>query len=390
LRKEIRTVARERTGGIVERKDGRIFARITHIDEDGRRRQIMRAAKSRTEARRTIKRMYDEIDKVGASVVDADKRTFADVAKDYKSVRLQPARYVGERKVAGVRSLRPALDAYNALVSYFGKRRVKSIKHSDIERYKLHRLDTPTIHNKPRSITSVNRELQLLRAVFRFAIREGVMLRSPFELGAPLISVADERKRERILSYAEETRLLASCINRRAHIRPLIITALDTGMRRGELFALRWSDIDFASGIISIRATTTKTLSARTVGMTTRVREELQRLRDVAPDDPQRSVFGIKDTVKTGFMAALREAGIESLRFHDLRHTAITRMIEGGMKSPAVMKISGHTQMTTFIRYVNPNTDAVRNGAEMLDAYNTAQAAASAEKHFKVEVETVN
>lgn len=383
-------MARERTGGIVERKDGRIFARITHIDEDGRRRQIMRAAKSRTEARRTIKRMYDEIDKVGASVVDADKRTFADVAKDYKSVRLQPARYVGERKVAGVRSLRPALDAYNALVSYFGKRRVKSIKHSDIERYKLHRLDTPTIHNKPRSITSVNRELQLLRAVFRFAIREGVMLRSPFELGAPLISVADERKRERILSYAEETRLLASCINRRAHIRPLIITALDTGMRRGELFALRWSDIDFASGIISIRATTTKTLSARTVGMTTRVREELQRLRDVAPDDPQRSVFGIKDTVKTGFMAALREAGIESLRFHDLRHTAITRMIEGGMKSPAVMKISGHTQMTTFIRYVNPNTDAVRNGAEMLDAYNTAQAAASAEKHFKVEVETVN
>ncbi len=253
-----------------------------------------------------------------------------------------------------------------------------------------HRLDTPTIHNKPRSITSVNRELQLLRAVFRFAIREGAMLRSPFELGAPLISVADERKRERILSYDEETRLLASCTNRRAHIRPLIITALDTGMRRGDLFGLRWSDIDFVSSIINIRATTTKTLSARAVGMTTRVREELQRLRDVAPDDPQRSVFGIKDTVKTGFMAALREAGIESLRFHDLRHTAITRMIEGGMKSPAVMKISGHTQMTTFIRYVNPNTDTVRNGAEMLDAYNAAQVAASAGKNFKVEAETIN
>jgi integrase len=89
-------------------------------------------------------------------------------------------------------------------------------------------------------------------------------------------------------------------------------------------------------------------------------------------------VFGYdkpNSTIKTVWGATCGDAKIEDFRFHDCRHTAITRMIEAGMPSAQVMKISGHTQQTTFQRYVNLNDDAVRQGAMKLHEYNTKQIA---------------
>src|SRR5439155_8639989 len=80
----------------------------------------------------------------------------------------------------------------------------------------------------------------------------------------PLISIADERKRERILTRDEELRLLAACENRyQKHLRPILICALDTGMRRGEIFGLKWSDVDFEERILTIRPFNTKTMKDR-------------------------------------------------------------------------------------------------------------------------------
>jgi integrase len=95
----------------------------------------------------------------------------------------------------------------------------------------------------------------------------------------------------------------------------------------------------------------------------------LLALREVAPSNYQGLVFGIKDTVKNGFLSALHEAGIEDFRFHDCRHTAITRMIQAGIPATETMKISGHTQFVTFARYVNVNEQAARKGAARLAAY---------------------
>jgi integrase len=81
-------------------------------------------------------------------------------------------------------------------------------------------------------------------------------------------------------------------------------------------------------------------------------------------------VFGIKDNFKKSFASALANASIEGLRFHDLRHTAITRMIQAGLSPMEIMKVSGHSQMTTFARYVNPNTNAVQRIADTLSTYN--------------------
>ena len=79
-----------------------------------------------------------------------------------------------------------------------------------------------------------------MRRLLNIAEREGWILRNPMRSGDPLISIADERKRKRIFTRDEELRLLAACENRyQKHLRPILICALDTGMRRGEISGLK-------------------------------------------------------------------------------------------------------------------------------------------------------
>jgi integrase len=384
-------------GGSIRERDGKLYARIQYIGPDGKSHDKHRLAKNRTHARELIRQMRDELEKHGPAALDSHHMTFGDLATQYEKVKLFKAEYVNGRKIAGVRSLLPAKSALTALVAHFGRKQIRTIKHSDLEHYKLTRLRTPVVFGKAkeregqkhaggqpktsrkrkariettrqRSITAVNRELELMRAMMRFAQRESWLFRSPFETGAPVISKASETQRDRVLTTDEEIRLLAACNGKRAHLRGLLICALDTAMRRGELFKLAWPDVDFAANLIRVRATNTKTERARTVGMTPRVAEALTALRDQAPPNYSGSVFGIRDTVKTAWSSAMNEAKIADFRLHDCRHTAITRMIQAGMPAAEVMKISGHTQWTTFARYVNVNEQAARRGAELLSVY---------------------
>jgi integrase len=111
--------------------------------------------------------------------------------------------------------------------------------------------------------------------------------------GDPLISVADERKRERILTRDEENRLLAACENRyQRHLRPILICALDTGMRRGEILGLKWSDVEFEERVLTIRAFNMKTMKERQVSLTIRLAIELEKLWDESPKDKDQLVFG--------------------------------------------------------------------------------------------------
>lgn len=93
-----------------------------------------------------------------------------------------------------------------------------------------------------------------MRRVLNVAVANSWIVRNPFQQGEPLIKPGEESPRERIISREEELRLLAACRSEREHLKAILICALDTGMRRGEIFSLTWSDIDFDSGLITIRA----------------------------------------------------------------------------------------------------------------------------------------
>ena len=119
-------------------------------------------------------------------------------------------------------------------------------------------------------------------------------------------------------------------------------------MRRGELIKLTWDSVNFINRTITIIALNSKTARARTVGMTDRVFNELQKLWEASPTDLDGLVFGIKDNFKKSFTSACDEAKIEDFHFHDTRRTAITRMIQAGLAPMEIMKISAHSQINTF------------------------------------------
>lgn len=377
-------MAKERRGSIRTRKDGSIWARVTYVGNDGKRHELQRRAENRTQARFIIKGLLAELEERGDRGLDGQRMTFKELAAYYKEHKLIPAEYHGERKVAGLRAYKTPQGFLEVLVGCFGGKRIRDITHADLESFKRARLKQPVTRkvknkagewviiktDKVRAIASVNRELETMRAVMSFAKRQRWISDNPFTEGQPLISKADENRRERVLTFTEEQRLLEACTNQRAHLKPLVITALDTGMRRGELLKLRWREVDLETETITVTAMNSKTARARTIAMTPRVHDELNRLWKQSPKDPKVLVFGIVDTVKRSWGSACEKARITEIRFHDLRHTALTRMIQAGILPLEVMKISGHTQMTTFTRYINPTGEAVQQAANRLAAFN--------------------
>ena len=92
----------------------------------------------------------------------------------------------------------------------------------------------------------------MLRRMLGIARQQRWMIYDIFTEGEALITTADEKSRDRVLSKDEEKRLLAECVGPRLHLRPLVIAGIDTGMRRGELLLLRWEDVNFERGKIVI------------------------------------------------------------------------------------------------------------------------------------------
>ena len=153
-------------------------------------------------------------------------------------------------------------------------------------------------------------------------------------------------------------------------MRPIVVAALDTGMRRGELLALRWRDVDFELGLITIHAFNTKTMRERQVSLTSRLSQELTALYEQSPKDPALRVFGILDNVKRSFTTAREAAGLGDVRFHDLRHTHATRLVGAHIPLSEVGRVLGHTQANTTYRYVNANVETAKRASAALDAFN--------------------
>jgi integrase len=382
---------RHKTGGAVLRgiRKGKKtlkvwYARIQFYDDAGKRKQIERkpAYNSESSAREKARELLAEFD-TNHKAFDAPTMTFGDLADYYQATYLVDAEYRDGRKIAGLRSRYDFEHRLKPLRDFFGKKKLRSLTHGDLHRYKTQRLKTPVIagrntrgtktkgkpKSRPRSIATVHRELSFMRRILNVAVANGWILRNPFEQGEPLIKPGDEKPRERIISREEEARLLAFCTDERAHLRAIIICALDTGMRRGEMFSLKWSDVDFESGLITIRAFNTKTMRQRQVALTDRLKSELLQLSQ-GPNDEL--VFGIKTSAKSAFNNAKKKAGLSDLRFHDLRHSHATRLVGGQMPLPEVGRVLGHTQPTTTFRYVNVNEETAKRAADVLNRFNTA------------------
>jgi integrase len=148
---------------------------------------------------------------------------------------------------------------------------------------------------------------------------------------------------------------------------------LDTGCRKSEALKLRWRSVCFASRVITIEGMTTKTLKTRQMMMTDRVFRELSEMWESSAAEPDGFVFQISSNVRRSFasaceVAGIKHGGIDGLTLHSLRHTAATRLVQGGMSLQLAGRILGHTQVNTTYRYLSADTQTLAQAVTILEA----------------------
>jgi integrase len=232
----------------------------------------------------------------------------------------------------------------NNLLPVFGNKLLGRITTKEIEDYKARRREEV----KP---ATVNRELACLKHLFTKAMEWEMAVHNP---ARPVKLFKEESERLRYLTGEEIDRLLSVAPN---HLKPVLITALQTGMRRGEILNLKWEDVDFKTGQITV--TTSKNGEKRYIPMSPVLRETLIKLpRHIRSP----YVFCNKEgnpywELKRSFKTALRKAGIENFRFHDLRHTFASHLVMNGVDLLTVKELLGHKTLDMTLRYSHLSAD---------------------------------
>ncbi len=277
-----------------------------------------------------------QLDMIGAKIP-----TLSDFSSDYLS-------YV--RDTVAKRSWKRDELSLSHLNNFFGDLKLSALTSKDILDYQSKRLKDGM---KP---ATVNRELACLRYLFNVAKQRGSFFGdNPV---SKVKSLEMNNQVERVLTSEEEERLLASCF---PHLRAILICALNTGMRKGEILNLTWDDIDFENNVITIEAINTKSKKLKRIPVNDKLRKVLleQKLKTGFSEhvflNSQGNPYPSSGSLNRSFEMACRKAEIRGLRFHDLRHTAATRMIESGASIVAVSRILGHADLKTTMRYAHPD-----------------------------------
>ncbi len=244
-----------------------------------------------------------------------------------------------------------------SLVRFFGGRCLRDITPWHVERYKHERLRA-TVRGKPITPATVNRELSCLRRIFNLAIHWGSAETNPAARFKRLQEPNDEG---RVLTAEEIDRLVAACTS---HCWGMVLLALHTGMRLGEILELTWQRVDLSQGVITL--THTKNGKVRRIPVNRVARELLESWPRHGP-----YVFGGErpyGSIKTAFRAACRRAGLGRIRFHDLRHTWATTLVLAGVDLRTVQELGGWSSLALVERYSHPTPEARRHAVQKLES----------------------
>jgi integrase len=386
---------------IFKRKSGKSkdkwIVRIEYLDTlTGKTKCIERQADRKVDATDLRNKLIDDVKKSHGQIQTGERMTFNQLADICERTFYKPAEIAQGRKVAGIRSIHSVKPQIDNLRLFFGSRLIKDLTTESLNDYKLWRLKTKTEKlGRPVKIATVNRALSAMRKMMRFAFSNGWILKDIF-LNAKVIDMSSEIERHRLLTKDEATRLLSSCQGERQitykrkgkeikatisvdnpHLKGMIILALDSAMRLGEILKLQWQDIDFENNLIRVLGTNTKTERERLVPLSDRAKTEFEKLRKLSSGEKP---FPFTD-IKRSFATAKRIAGIEDLHFHDLRRTAITRWMQQGTSLAFAGKFAGHSQLqTTMKHYTATDASMIQEMNERMNNFNSQTEIKESEK----------
>jgi len=258
-------------------------------------------------------------------------RSFSEFAKEYLE-------YAKAHKRPS--SYRRDVTSLNQLLVVFGSSKLTEITTRTVERFQINR-------SAKVSPATVNRDMETLKHMLKKAMDWGYLKMNPAQRVKPLKTPPS---RIRFLSLEERELLLAEC-SKNPMLWAIVFTALETGMRKGELADLTWKDINFERR--SIRLMRTKNNESRTVPISDRLLPVLERLYversgGYVFSKPDGSPYG---NWRKAFENACKRAGIEDFRFHDLRHTFASYLVMAGVDIRTVQELMGHKDIKMTMRY---------------------------------------
>lgn len=250
----------------------------------------------------------------------------------------------------------------------FETSRIRTFLRSPLANVAAHRLSAQMVATyrderlKTVSGETVRRELTILRHCIEIGRKEWG---APFA-GNPVRQItlpSPSKVRGQRLPEGAEASLMAALAKTRVwYLRPLIMLALETGMRRGELLALEWSNIDLDARLANLL--TSKNGHSRSIPLTPRAAYIISRI-----EMRDSRVFPVKvNAVRLSWERLRKRAGLENVKLHSMRHEAISRMFELGLSIPEVSLVSGHRTLSCLQRYTHLKPENVAEKLARLSA----------------------
>jgi len=241
----------------------------------------------------------------------------------------------------------------------FGNVPVKGLTQQNVEMFLNERME-----EKKLSPATRNRHLTMLKAMMNKGKEWGLVAENP---AAGIKALRENGARLRFLDQAEIQALLKAASN---GFRPVVIMALHTGMRRGEILNLRWPDVDFNTRIITVQVS--KSGKKRVIPIDDTLYDTLKSLPSrfgkgfvfpspVKEKQPQYDF-------KRQFGNAVKKTAIENFRFHDLRHTFASHLVMAGVDLITVKELLGHASLTMTLRYAHLAPDHTLRAIKTLDS----------------------
>jgi integrase len=238
------------------------------------------------------------------------------------------------------------------------KKPLSSLSAADFAKYRDQQLERVTSKSLQRMLSPISHMFRVARDEWQIPLRDSPLARLKLKV--------TDNKRTRRLRAGELDRLLACAADKTGRNPYTILVvqfALATAMRRGEILALRWGQVDIPRQSATVLES--KNGLSRVVLMTTSALFVLEQAKSLARDDDEATTKDLVFQMTTnGFMLSwqrlVKAAKITDLHFHDLRHEAISRLFEAGLTVPEVASISGHRTMSMLMRYAHANNSSVR------------------------------
>jgi integrase len=351
---------------------------------DGKPHRERTEARTREQALALLHQRTSEILKariVGVHSLDAlQPKTFAEfLEKEYLphcKATHTTATYNGDRSLAAL------------LGAHFGKMLLRSISSGDLQRYvdqqasRIIRAARPardpygkilkdkegkTIVLPPVKVrpATVNRHRTFLSGILSEAERRGYIDRNP---ARGVSNLPEHNDNLRWLTNAEEERLLAHSPQ---YLRPIILVALHTGMRRGEVLTLKWADLDFEQNLV--RVVHTKNHHIRYIPMNTRLKNLLESIKpELTTWEETPFVFWNVQTenafknLSKAVKSACNRAGLQEVTFHTLRHTFASRLAQAKVPINVIRELLGHGDMQVTMRYAHLAPSNLREAVQLL------------------------